>query len=236
MLFFFKEKPIEIVAFTSEEYLTINVQSPIKPAREYFPDWWKNTPSSKFNWDTFNVNSTTKSCPGIGQTLQKGFILPLWSDLAIKTQGNQYQWQYADRISKFEIHSNDQAPGFYEDYYIFKINSPWQIKSPVSLIYTFPFYLFPAPLPYLTPTGIVTPVNKMCATNIFILLKRIQEEICFMIKQGTPLFHIIPLTEKKVVFRTEVISKAEYFKLKRDTAYKKNFTANGLKNIVDKKT
>ena len=236
MLFFFKEKPVEIVAYIKEDYVTINEQSPIKPAREYFPDWWKNTPSSTFNWDTFKVDASTKSCPGIAQTLQKGFILPLWSDLAIKTQDDNFVWRFADNLSVLVHHKNEEAPGFYRDYNIFKIASPWQIKSPVSLLYTLPFYLFTSPLPYITPSGIVNPVNNFCATNIFILTKKLQEESRLMIKQGTPLFHIIPLTERKVIFRTEVLSESEFNKIKKFTSYRNHFTAKGLKNMVQEKT
>jgi hypothetical protein len=231
MLFFFKEKPIEIIAYTNDEFLTINEQSPISPAKEYFPDWWKKTPSSTFNWDTYNVDSTSKSCPGIAHTLQRGFILPLWSDLAIKTQADNFLWRYADGLSRLDHHKTNEAPGFYEDHLIFKLVSPWQVKSPVPILFTFPFYLFTSPLPYLTPTGIVTPVSEMVATNVFILIKKSQEESRLMIKQGTPLIHLIPLTEKKVMFRTEVLSEDEYKKMKRPTAFRNHFTARGIKNM-----
>jgi hypothetical protein len=231
MLFFFKEKPVEIVAYTSDDFITINERTPVKLAREYFPDWWKNTPSSSFNWEHLKVKTTSKSCPGIGHTLQKGLILPMWSDLAIKTQDIQFQWQFADNKSIMGIHSNDEVPEFYNDYFIFKLHSPWLFKSTVPLLYTSPFYLFTSPPPYIIPTGIVTPVNNLCGSNIFILTKKTQEESRYMIKQSTPMLHIIPLTEKNIKLRTEVISVTEMNKLRNYTAYRNHFTARGLKNM-----
>ena len=122
MLFFFKEKPIEIVAYLPPDFQKVMDFNPIVSAKELLPDWWKNTPSSTFNWDSFTPNNTSKSCPGIIQSLTTGFILPMWCDLAIETTSEGYRYHYSDKKSVLGSHANTQIPGFYEDYFILKID------------------------------------------------------------------------------------------------------------------
>ena len=200
MLFLFKEKPIEITAIVPPDYSLALEITPIKLARECFPSWWKNTPSSKFNWDIFNSDKTVKSCPGIGLSLQRGFILQQWSDLAIETKGDEWRWNYSDVRSRVNYHGSTQAPGFYSDHHIFKISSPWRIITPVDIFVQFPLYMFENPPPYVTPGGFIPPIKNTCSSNIFLMIKKSEQVLQHIIKQGTPLLQIIPFTDKKVKF------------------------------------
>jgi hypothetical protein len=235
MLFFFKEKPITITSYIPVNYSLVERFTPIANARDFFPNWWKNTPSSRFNWDIMKRENTAKSCPGINGMLQKGAILPMWCDFALKTQGVDYSWQYSDHMSTFNHHSNDQVPNFYSNYFIFKFESPWLIETPVPLFYTFPHYLFTEPPDYIIPSGIVSPIQKSASTNIFMYTKREEEEKKYFIKAGTPMLQIIPLTEKKVIFKTEIVSRDDYEKLDKKVSYLNHFVGRGLKNIFQEK-
>lgn len=235
MLFFFKETPIVITSYLPAKYNLVEKITPIADARNYFPDWWKNTPSSRFSWDKMTGDNTAKSCPGINHMLQKGAIMPMWCDFALKTKGTDFQWQYSDTSSSLKLHTGDQAPGFYPNHSIFKFESPWLIKTSVSLLYTSPLYLFTEPLDYIIPSGIVPPVQKSVSTNTFFIIKNYEEEKKYFIKGGTPLLQIIPLTEKKVIFKTEVVSDFEYEKLNRITGYINHFSGRGLKNMFFEK-
>lgn len=235
MLFFFKEKPIEITAVVSSAYSQVCELSPIKLASECRPSWWKNTPSSKFDWNLFGPTSTVKSCPGVGLSIQRGFILPMWSDLALETQGELWKWVYSDRKSRVEVHSNFQAPGFYEDHHIFKVNSPWKIISSVDLFVCSPFYLNnKAPL-YSTPSGFIPPILNTCAVNPFLMFKKDIQKQQYLIKCGSPLLHILPFTDKKINFKCEIVSNEEYEKISNRTATNNHFIGRGLKNkLFDK--
>ncbi len=210
MLFFFKEKPHIITAFVNTDNASAAKLQPIAPAIKYTPKWWKEIPTSKFDWEAMHHTLTVKSCPGIISTLRRGFVLPLWSDVAIKYNDNSWTGQFADKKTGISWHEPSQSPEFYSDYWRLKLESPWIIESPVDLLYTHPFYLFQQPVPYTTPPGIVSPFGKCMATNYFLFLQKRVEETRLILKMGTPLFHIIPLTEKKVELKIEILEKEEF--------------------------
>ena len=235
MLFFFKEKPIEIIAFCNPAYSAVAEYSPIKPANKIYPQWWKDLSSSKFNWDTLDAENTVKSCPGLSNIFQSGFILPMWSDLALTYSNDGWKYSFSDKGSSLQIHPNESMRGFYEEHTIFKLVSPWIIQSPVNLLQVEPFYhhSYTDDWPFTTPYGITPPVSSknMHLTNIFLLAKREEEVKKIMIKNNTPLLHIIPLTDKKINFKIEVPDMPKYNKLLALPGYTNHFFNRGKKNV-----
>jgi len=234
MLFFLKEKPVEIIACIPEEYSFAKEFSPIKPAKDLIPSWWKDLPNSDFLWDDFTIKSTVKSCPGIIQTITNGLIMPMWSDLALQIYNNEFKYWFADNLSSLDIHQNSQTSGFYNEYFKFKLTSPWMFKTPVKLMYMNPFYHITDPNEYIVPHGINTPISKynIVASNYFIFVKNpFKERKDILIKQGTPLLHILPLTDKKIKFRIETLSASESKKTWSILGNRSNFVSFGLKNI-----
>jgi len=231
MLFFFKEKPIEIIAYVNPTYNFVREFNPIVPARDYIPTWWKNTPSSKLDWKKLDIFKTVKSCPGIISILSTGFILPNWSDLAIKYSKESFQYKFADKLSQLDYHPDFQSPNFYTEHHHFKIPSPWIIKSPTKLLIQYPFYQNTENYPLVSPPGILSPVKNLCALNIFLFLEKFQEEKRQEIKKGAPLLQIIPLTERKVTIRCETVDNYEFDKMKSTIGTDNSFGGRGLKNL-----
>ena len=234
MLFFFKKKPVEITAFLPAEFAVVNEFYPIKPAKEHFPKWWKDVESSKFDWDLFNKKNTIKSCPGVISTLRTGFIMPLWSDLAIEYDNEDWRYLFSDGMSQLIHHNNKQMPGFYEDHLVFKLESPWVIESAVDLVYAQPFYSQYPAIPFIQPYGISVPTANLHATNVFLFAKRdVSNKV--LLKVGTPLYHIIPLTDRPVKFKTEVIDQHEYNKKRSLQSGSTSFASKALKlNFISK--
>jgi hypothetical protein len=234
MMFFFKEKPIEIIAYLPPWVSSIAERYPIHPAKNCYPAWWKNLSSGKFNWDEMQPRNTTKSCPGIINILQTGFIMPLWSDLAIEYNKDKWKYQFSDKQSTLTMHTNDQAAGFYDDHIIFKVDSPWIITSPVKLLYTEPTYLRGSQLPFIQPYGINVTTSKTNAeaTNVFLFAKKEEQLTQIIIPASTPLLHIIPLTEKNVNIKCVVLDSDEYLR-KRSFQMSNRFVSKGLKNIFN---
>lgn len=233
MLFFFKEKPIEITAFAKSSYAFAHEHSPIIPIKENLPKWWKNTPPGQFNWENFSTSTSTKNCPGIIQTITSGFLMSLWSDLALEYNTMEYKWAFSDKISRVDNHKQEQSPGFYEDHWHFKVVSPWFFKTSVKLIYTSPFYHHKSPLPFITPYGITTPQKGYTSSNLFLFAPKTKQTTRVMITKGTPLMHIIPLTEKKIIFKSEVVSDEEFARISNTIGVSNRFVGRGIKNIRD---
>lgn len=238
MIFKFLEKPITIKAIVSEEYSGIVQYHPILPSSKFVPQWWKNTPKSEFDVENWQQKTTTKSCLGIIGTYQTGYIMPLWSDLAINIDENgNWKYQFSDEMSKLDCHSNSQAPDFYKDYNLFKIVSPWLLiaSQDIKYCYNFPFYTQTSPLPFTMPYGIGAGIKNISATNLFLYLKNKSTKI--LLTSGLPILHIIPLTEKPIIFKTEVVTNSEYKKY-NSIFFRTSFSSAAVKNskiIKDKK-
>ena len=230
-MFFFKRKPIVITSFISEDHSAIFEYSPIVPAQKVIPEWWRSMAPGVFDWAEMEGVTNAKSCIGIINTIRSGLILPLWCEVAIKTDESGMKYAYADRKSYASIHPNNQAPGFYDDYYVFKLHSPWMIKCSednINLHFGQPFYHSTSPLPYYTPPGIVSPTRKAYSTNIFIFLpKKIKNE--YILEINTPLLQIIPMTDRKVEYKTEVLSASEFLKQRDNVSYRNVFLRKGIK-------
>jgi hypothetical protein len=236
MLFFFKEKPINIIFKVSETFESVNKYNPIKSAKKYIPEWWKDVPSSKFYWEKDGEfyghgHRTVKSCPGIISSLTSGAILPLWTEFAVRMINENFQVSIANGETRYDIHLSDQMPGFYPDYWYLKLGSPWLAETPVKLMYMSPFWLYTKPLPFISPYGIVTPIDGHAGTHSFMFFKKTPDEQDYLFKHGIPLLHIVPLTDKKVNFITEVVSDKEYQKAERRIMPVHDFVRMGLNAI-----
>lgn len=210
MIFKFLQKPLVIKAFLPESHASILEMHPILPSSKFIPSQWKNTPKSHFDWEKMLEMTTVRSCSGILGTFTNGYMLPLWSDLAIKTTENEWQFQFSDKRSQIRHHSNNQFYNFYEDYFFLKVDSPWILSSDKDFTATFidPFYTQNKPKPFVTPYGVMSSINKIIVPNIFLFFKKETNNV--LIKSGTPMIHFLFLTEKKVKIETEIITNQEY--------------------------
>lgn len=212
MIFKFLQKPITIDFLISEDLAHINEYWPIVPASKYIPSWWQKTPSSSFDFEKMKPTLTTKSCMGIIGSLTNGYILPLWSDLAISSSENSCTAQFSDLRSILMFHKNEESPGFYNDYHVLKIQSPWFLKSNenIKVAILDPFYLHSTPKPYIVPYGISELLNKSFPINPFLFFPKIENKI--IIENNVPLIQILPITDRPTVMKTIVLSRNEYDK------------------------
>lgn len=231
MFFFFRRPTVEVVALTEERYNFAKEYTPVALAREKLPSWWKNLTPGRFNWESMHGEANVKSCVGIIQQLTTGIIAPMWSDLAIKAQGDDYEWQYSDRTSRIDIHKNENAPGFYSNSIILKLVTPWVFKTDISFQVLDPFYHFTEPRPFIIPPGIILPQKGYIKNNTFIFIQRSIDKQQIFIKRGTPLTQFVPLTEKKIKLKNEVITDSEFRKISSVLGASASFNARGVKNI-----
>ncbi|NBW33981.1 MAG: hypothetical protein EBR30_02890 [Cytophagia bacterium] len=212
MVFKFLEKPIVIKSILPERYAYVKDLFPIQPSYNFIPTHWKNTPKSHFDWEKMSSQTTVRSCFGILGTFTNGFILPLWSDLAIRIRDNHLSATFSDDMSSISLHANTQFPDFYEDHLFLKIVSPWIFcgNKDFNITLVDPFYTQKNLKPYIIPYAVTSSLNKIMNTHFFIFVKKENNKI--LIKSGTPMAHILFLTDKKVKIEAEVVSDDEYNK------------------------
>lgn len=213
-MFFFKRKKIVVDCFVADE--VIAKSTPIQSVKNFVPSWFKNTPLE------FTANgkqhSTIKRCMGIIEYYKTGVILPAWTDIDIKLNKNINGEVNisADFFSPFrengQHHSSPQWDKFAnpDEFTHFKLLSPWhlQCKEDVEFFWTSPFWNYDLGKDdfYIPPGVLDYKYNNSTNVNLFLNLKT--EKI--QIRHNDPLVHIIPLTEKDVEFKIQLITENEY--------------------------
>lgn len=208
MIFIFKRKKVVLDCFTYDKNLYDYYQ--IDKASNFYPNWFKNL--EKDYQDNLVRPSTIKRCVGILDTYKTGFIFPMWSDLIIKIQDGSYQWLFAHNKSIADVSDHRQWNSYInpQEYGHLKINSIWRIKSKqdIKFYFTHPYWNHNPINSYSIVSGMLNFKYQFnTSINMFIDLK---ENRTIEIKQGTPLIHLMPLTEKEIVLKHHIISYEEY--------------------------
>lgn len=186
---------------------------PIVPAKEFMPNWASTARTDYI--DSLKQNSGRFShiyqCPGIFDLMSQGFIIPMWHDVLIETNGDpkNFGWtipttDIVDLMDGMNLVEKQQSgldgllptrPWGLQT--IIKFNTPWQIIAPKGM----KFIMIPLPYPdgyefectqgILDP-GISSEINFQIWWNI--------TKGKYMLKAGTPMCQLIPLTEDKYSF------------------------------------
>lgn len=174
---------------------------PVTPAIEKIPNWMS---LAKQDYLQNKMQQTVYKCPGIVDVMQTGFIVSAWHDIEVWQEANgrlqakaptpdledmlgfpTTQIQGGDMIAKHL----PKRTWSHRD--LLKINTPWHVVAPRGI------KLLMVPVPYAD--------DNSFESTIGILDPAISNEINIqgyinslgVIKAGTPLVQIIPLTEKK---------------------------------------
>lgn len=155
-------------------------------------------------------------CPGIFDLMSTGYIVPLPYDVLIETDGGGagFKWTlpttYFEKLLNSKIIDAHLSDGVAEHLpikkgsleSIVKINSPWHIIAPEGV----KFLIMPIPYPdsyeFECVHGILDP-SVSTELNFQMRWNVLDDQI--LLKAGTPMFQIIPLTTEK--FQLEVRDK-----------------------------
>lgn len=183
---------------------------PIVPAKEIIPDWYKTMPHTIEKGycpvkSQANQASTVRSCYGINTLLKTGFVMRAWSDVSILVYPNG-EIASATPNGTFNVtaHPTGQHTGYMDGYRFIKLGSPWYMfdESDTKYMFTNLPYHSQLPLDYIVPTGILE-FNYQHDSNFFLGVKVKPEPYEVYIPAGTPLAHLIPLTEDKIELNVE---------------------------------
>jgi hypothetical protein len=211
MLFFLKKSKIVIDCFTDNP--AVLEQYPIKNAANFIPEKWKKLPKETIVKTPIEIpSSTIKRCIAFIDLYRSGFMLPLWSDLIIDlTVEDIAGWRFANSTFSITNHTNDSMwDDLYKNHTHAKLLSPWffKEKSGVKFSWNKPTWnIFKENLEIVP--GVVNFKNQN-GTHINLFVK---DYTRLELKAGTPLVHLIPLSDKQVEIKNHLISGEEFRKL-----------------------
>lgn len=209
-MFLFKRSKIVVDCFTFNP-IAYDL-FPIQTAINFIPDWWKNAPK-EYTVRDLHPTSTIKRCPGIVNQYKYGFIIPLWSDLAIATRGNDdWEIQFSDPRTSIESHNPQQWASYADPNKFFhaKLKSPWAIKTKQEVYWSYskPLWNFAPDDDLYISSGTLEFKNQNSShINIFIPKARRDSRV---ISAGQPMIHAVPMSDKNIEIKTHLIDEQEY--------------------------
>jgi hypothetical protein len=232
VIFKFAEKKITLDCFACQEIILQT--APIDHAVKYLPQWWKNLPSATTYEHVFYPIPNMKKCSGLLDYYKNSITIPLWSDLAIKVENRNYEWQFSDRRTHAIIHEYEQRINFLPDYGHFKITSPWflKTKSKLNWVWSVPTYNFAQEIIDIKMVPGILDFHSQGSTNINLFVPLNKNKV-YVLKQGQPMVNLTPMFEGKVNIVRHLVSKEEFNNMTDGLA---NITfTNKYRNIISKK-
>jgi len=219
-MFFFFRKPKVIVDCFIDSKIMAEAYA-IRRGIKCTPEWWqKLTPTCPVSISGVTEQiPTAKKCSGFMSLYKESWMVPMWSDVTLHTSSEgQFKYKFAtgaDWATMF-THPPSQFTGGFPDKIHFKINCPWHLAEKTGVNFVFmPAYwslidLFPG-LGFL-PGVINFSTNHSIHVNI--LASKVNARYDFA--AGTPLVHLIPISDKEVVFKTHAITEQELTQMEKD--------------------
>lgn len=220
-MIFFKKTKIVIDAFTDNA--SVFNYHPIEKATKFIPSWWKSLPTSveRPYRDMMMDEPTIKKCAGFTSLFKEGFILPSWTDIQIKTTDNSYTFKVALSFIEpaLQHHETWQYGETFNDYIHLKIISPWFLKCKESVEFACvqPSWNLVNHWSDIQILPGVIDFKYQTSVNVNMFLAKNREKI--FINAGTPLYHILPLTDKEVIIKNHLVDTTEMNKIFVETRY-----------------
>lgn len=218
MFFYFKKSKIVVDCFTA--FKSVHDVYPIKPAIHFYPEEMSRM-SSYYEEESKELKSifkrsTIRRCVGINDLYKSGFIIPLWTDVAINTKSGLAggtTFALMNKPFSFEVHPPVQYPNMFEEYWHIKLESVWHLREKSGVSFTWNpaiWNLHKLNKNVLIPPGVLH-FDVQGSTNLNMFLPKNAGE--FSINAGTPMVHLVPQSEKDLVIKTHLVSMEEIDKI-----------------------
>lgn len=217
--FFHKTPEINVDCFTCDP--NVYKYTPIVSASKTIPEWFHNisVPENPVELDFENAtvkHRNIRSCYGFLEFYKRGIVMESWCDMGIKTENDGFQCFFSGPPDPMS-HDTEQYGNAFSKYFNLKIRSPWLFTCNENINFLFvgaEWALGDYDIKVLP--GVVN-FNIASSGNYFIMIPRKQDQ--FIINMGTPMVHIIPLSEKKLKHKVHLLTKGEYGKKVNAPAY-----------------
>jgi hypothetical protein len=205
--------------------IELNVPAP-KPAKAFFPEWYKKIPKFENNEFKINVlgdgkvqaNTTVKSCMPFLDTFTTGYIQHTWCDVLIEYRESDgyVSYKYAGEPEIMNVRSKVSSEALIQNNEFYPVefvwHQPWIPKMPkgYSLLYTHPINR--TDLPFYSLSGIIDNdvyTNETAGNHPFFIKKGFTG----LIPAGTPMFQLVPI--KRESWTHEVHEMEPFNEIKR---------------------
>lgn len=188
------------VEFHCAPHLIDAIPHPVR-ASKAIPEYYKNLKSTVSGEPD---KGTLKRCVPFLEALSAGYIIPLWADVFIRSNGNELNVMFPPAFQQdkmLEAHQAEQVAGYplsnlpYGNIPL-KLMNPWIVKTPpgVSCIFTQPLNHLETRIKLFD--GIVDTDNYYHNVNLpFVVMVGDGE---YFIPKGTPIVQIIPIRREKL--------------------------------------
>ena len=233
---FFHSEPSIIENFPIIESKALKLQW-AKKAREDF----ENSVNSGITTKPYFTHLTR--CPGIFDLFKYGYVISLHKDLIIQPVDNDFEWHTVAGASHLSQHirilgvkrpSVDliSKPPWANQTFMVKIETGWHVIAPKGVKFIMLPISYPDTFDFTATTGILNPA---VATQINFQLYWNATDKETLIKSGTPLGHIIPISEKKYQMVQRIMNQQDSDWVKKmESAYSSSFSRpSARKNIIN---
>jgi hypothetical protein len=219
MFFFCKPKTVTLDAFTTRPQL-VELLAP-DYANKFKPKWWYDIPTKEKITLPSGISAesnTMKRCRGFKDYYSNAaIVIPLWDSFVLEFTNNGHRHSFASNESILEYQIDLQrGPEYLKEFHQLKLGSPWRFKekSGINFLFTQAFYNFKDPTSFVMPPAIVN-YRYQTATEVNFFVRKPTDDSIGRIEfeAGHPLVHLTPLTEKRLVIKTHVVSEVELKKI-----------------------
>lgn len=214
-MFWFKKKKIVVDCFTSNS--SVYELYKIRKAAVYYPEDMKRLPTThKIQHPETKIGyniSTIKMCNGINEMYKRGHIIPMWTDFLCEPKR---AWTGDSTIGmippgfNYDSHPKEQYTGLFSDWMHVKLHSPWHFTEKTGVRFLWKsadWNLHKFQRQFVIPSAVLW-FKGQSSTNINMFIHRDGDD--FTIQGGTPMVHLIPLTEDTVEYKCHLVDHNEF--------------------------
>ena len=219
-MFLFKKEKIVLTAYTDDP--TLLEMFPIVEANKNYPPYYKTLASKYQKLNKMNSpyvdnaperQSTIRSCYGINNFNNYGFILPVWGDYSVVMHNGNAHAVGANE-NQVSYHETEQSAGVFDLHHVFKLHSPWEFTCNRDIKFLMMQNVFAVNSDCYSITPVIKDFYNHTTTNIFLIVNKNQSNKEIMIRAGSPLAKFIPLTDEDVELKFEVVEDVKKVKVK----------------------
>jgi len=211
MKFFNRYKPITVNCYTWDKH--VYKYASIQTSKNFYPIWYKKLIKEKNKEDIFSTDIS--QCVGFKKLYQNGFVIPLWSELFLsigEINNPSIDWQFADKKSNIEFHPLSQMGDWLNENDIqhCKLQSPWKIECNEDIDFFWSEMSWNTSINTMKVLPAIVDYKHQNASEINLLIQRTKERQNIKLDFNTPMAHIVPLSERKLIIKNHLINLDEW--------------------------